>query len=658
MRKIFLNDKSNCGTTLQKIFNPYKEQVYKLNLENNIRNNSLNNSLKIQKYEKSKYSRVLEMNELLNSIEKIKKFLPKGTKLINYKNNYKIEDKLFKRFEHQEYENILKEKMKNNQIEKEKIKNELNRLRNELKDIEDDISDTVLDLNIFKDVNKFLFAKNEERKKFRRKSKLFKSLKLNNKLFEDDELKNGLNNSSNSKENNTPKNKTNLELDKKIFNFHIDSYNINDNENDNDFSNFKNFNSYNSFQNNYNNDLASNINNLKIISYVNKNKNTQMYNLSNKISFLKNKKNKIIQQIKTLDEEKRKINLENEDIKNNLYNHYLEILKEGEDTRTDGLSWAIKEIFSLGKNVLISYMPKFLDEYAIAFLFKQAKIYGKLDIYEQKIINIKKELARLGIVNNVEKTENIWKKVEGTEFLGNDFKKTYSKELISNKFNHNIKDKYLLKSIFNKRFLNKKNNNNANGIINFDSKNSISTTRENSFNKNNIKNILCSPLKNIKKINISRNLSNLSNNSNKKILSFSMRKSYILNMNLKEVQKYKHNLTLGEIQKLLKDTKIKVDQKCVKKISEYMKLNKEKKILNKLLNEMKNNEIERIFDEYSKRSYFERFMVEKDVVLSALIGEDSLIELNKQLRNGKVYFNEKYQLNKGVDFNSIKTKEE
>ena len=540
------------------------------------------------------------MNELLNSIEKIKKFLPKGTKLINYKNNYKIEDKLFKRFEHQEYENILKEKMKNNQIEKEKIKNELNRLRNELKDIEDDISDTVLDLNIFKDVNKFLFAKNEERKKFRRKSKLFKSLKLNNKLFEDDELKNGLNNSSNSKENNTPKNKTNLELDKKIFNFHIDSYNINDNENDNDFSNFKNFNSYNSFQNNYNNDLASNINNLKIISYVNKNKNTQMYNLSNKISFLKNKKNKIIQQIKTLDEEKRKINLENEDIKNNLYNHYLEILKEGEDTRTDGLSWAIKEIFSLGKNVLISYMPKFLDEYAIAFLFKQAKIYGKLDIYEQKIINIKKELARLGIVNNVEKTENIWKKVEGTEFLGNDFKKTYSKELISNKFNHNIKDKYLLKSIFNKRFLNKKNNNNTNGIINFDSKNSISTTRENSFNKNNIKNILCSPLKNIKKINISRNLSNLSNNSNKKILSFSMRKSYILNMNLKEVQKYKHNLTLGEIQKLLKDTKIKVDQKCVKKISEYMKLNKEKKILNKLLNEMKNNEIERIFDEYSK----------------------------------------------------------
>ena len=45
------NLKSNCGATLQKFYNPYKEQVYKLNLEHkehNIRNqskSSLSNSL-------------------------------------------------------------------------------------------------------------------------------------------------------------------------------------------------------------------------------------------------------------------------------------------------------------------------------------------------------------------------------------------------------------------------------------------------------------------------------------------------------------------------------------------------------------------------------------------------------------------------------------
>ena len=616
------NLKSNCGTTLQKFYNPYKEQVYKLNLEHENHNNqnqnksSLSNSLNIKKTNNNnKYYRVLEINEFLNSVEKIKKILP-DIKIVNSKSNYKVEDKLFKRYEHQELENIFKEKMRKNSNKKEELMKELYVLRNDLKEIEDNISDITLDLNIFNDVNKYLCIRNENKnkKKFKRRSRYYKTLKINKKIFESDsDIQKELNN---SKENNTPRNIINSMDKNEIFNFNSDS--------NNETAKTNIYNSVNSA-------INIKINNMKIISYINKNKKSKMISLNSKLTELKKKKKEITEEIKLLEEEKKKINLENEEIKMKLYNHYLRLLKEGEDSRSDGLSWIIKEIFSLGKNVLISYLPKFLDEYGIAFLFQQAKIYEKLDNCEQKIISIKKELTNLGVVKNFEKTESIWKKVEGTEFLGNDFKKTYSNEPIKNKIINKLKCKYLFKSKINKRYINN----------NYSNYNNMTKSNENSFN-NIIKN-LNSYSSNKQNLLISRNES--INSKDNRILSFSSRKSYILNYNLKQIQKYKHNLSINEIKKLLKDTKIKVDKKIIDKIREYMEINKTKKKIKKLLIEMRNEEIQRILDEYSKRSYYQRFMVEKNIVLSALIGEDNLGEINKQLVNGKIYFNKNF-LNK------------
>ena len=489
-------------------------------------------------------------------------------------------------------------------------------LRNDLKEIEDNISDITLDLNIFNDVNKYLCIRNENKnkKKFKRRSRYFKTLKINKKIFESDsDIKKEL---DNSKENNTPRNIINSMDKNEIFNFNSDS--------NNETAKTNIYNSVNSA-------INIKINNMKIISYINKNKKSKIISLNSKLTELKKKKKEITEEIKLLEEEKKKINLENEEIKMKLYNHYLRLLKEGEDSRSDGLSWIIKEIFSLGKNVLISYLPKFLDEYGIAFLFQQAKIYEKLDNCEQKIISIKKELTNLGVVKNFEKTESIWKKVEGTEFLGNDFKKTYSNEPIKNKIINKLKCKHLFKSIINKRYINN----------NYSNYNNMTKSNENSFN-NIIKN-LNSYSSNKQNLLISRNES--INSKDNRILSFSSRKSYILNYNLKQIQKYKHNLSINEIKKLLKDTKIKVDKKIIDKIREYMEINKTKKKIKKLLIEMRNEEIQRILDEYSKRSYYQRFMVEKNIVLSALIGEDNLGEINKQLVNGKIYFNKNF-LNK------------
>ena len=49
--------------------------------------------------------------------------------------------------------------------------------------------------------------------------------------------------------------------------------------------------------------------------------------------------------------------------------------------------------------------------------------------------------------------------------------------------------------------------------------------------------------------------------------------------------------------------------------------------------------MKRIFEEYLKKGYKRKYMVEKETVLSALIGQDNVLpELNKQMKETKVYF--------------------
>jgi hypothetical protein len=56
-------------------------------------------------------------------------------------------------------------------------------------------------------------------------------------------------------------------------------------------------------------------------------------------------------------------------IKNKLITHYHKVLTEAQDTRGQGLVWVIKAILELGSEVILSYLPNFLDEQAIKFLF-------------------------------------------------------------------------------------------------------------------------------------------------------------------------------------------------------------------------------------------------------------------------------------------------
>jgi len=79
-------------------------------------------------------------------------------------------------------------------------------------------------------------------------------------------------------------------------------------------------------------------------------------------------------------------------IKNELMLHYHKILNEGLDTRHEGLFWVIKAIWNLGGEVIMSYLPYFLDEQGIDYLFEAAHKDCEMQNLKLQIDEIRHEL--------------------------------------------------------------------------------------------------------------------------------------------------------------------------------------------------------------------------------------------------------------------------
>jgi hypothetical protein len=116
----------------------------------------------------------------------------------------------------------------------------------------------------------------------------------------------------------------------------------------------------------------------------------------------------------------KKENIELDEIKNILLVHYHKLLAEGRDTRKEGLCWLIKAIWNLGSKVIASYLPSFLDEKSISFIYnyttkdiEYAKLKKKLDEIHLKMrikrekINIpdKHSLPQMNQTGNTFKTD-------------------------------------------------------------------------------------------------------------------------------------------------------------------------------------------------------------------------------------------------------------
>ena len=110
--------------------------------------------------------------------------------------------------------------------------------------------------------------------------------------------------------------------------------------------------------------------------------------------------NKSQNEIENINNNLKEYKLQYKDIREKLLVHYHQILYEGKDTRNEGLSWIIMKIWNLNSNVMLNFLPTFLDEECIIFLFKYTsgliqinELNEKLNIMQiENNTNIKKHL--------------------------------------------------------------------------------------------------------------------------------------------------------------------------------------------------------------------------------------------------------------------------
>lgn len=112
-------------------------------------------------------------------------------------------------------------------------------------------------------------------------------------------------------------------------------------------------------------------------------------NILKKESIKKNLENELIKKRDLCNQAKKKLYL----VRKSLINSYHLKLYEGLDFRGEGLPSIIKDIWNLGVNVNINFMPTYLDGASIDFLFKKAKQSIELNKIRQVIKDNENELA-------------------------------------------------------------------------------------------------------------------------------------------------------------------------------------------------------------------------------------------------------------------------
>ena len=590
------------------IHNKNKEIVYQLNFKNDDLENVDNESIKITKsINKNDSKEEINPNELYTSMAKIKTFLPDINKFLETAKNERIEKIIYRRLKNQEIENALKKKIKEIVAEKDILSKKMNEYIVDLHKKENEIAEKLVSINVMEEINLNLTFN-------KLNSNIDKGLELDNK------------NSSNE-----------LEI----------------NKNEKDLKNGEiNMNKYKKMDN---------IDKMEIINLKSK-RNIKFQDLKLKLKDLKNEKKKILKKINDLEYKKEILRIKKNSLTQELYIHYLEILKNGKDTRSEGLSWAIREIFLLNKKVLLSYLPEFLDHFGKIFLFNQAKNKIELEEINKKLKSIKQDLFDKGFLGD--SNNNNFKKKEKRENLNKS--ETENSIILNNisKDNSQYENKKAKNSILmeNKNIIN--NNMNLKPTFNSNKKFEIKINKSPQNKKNNnIRNLYNTNYHNfLEKYNTTILDLNDSGNANLKshkehdffnncrTADSTAYSTKYNNLNIKSKEKENYSsyykipkvIKLNELEKYInqKKSESKIRNSNISNlIEQFQKLSKKQKSLKKKLDEMKKNEMDRIFNEYLRNNYYQKYKVEKNVVLSALIGEDNINgELNKQIKRAKKYF--------------------
>ena len=115
-----------------------------------------------------------------------------------------------------------------------------------------------------------------------------------------------------------------------------------------------------------------------------------------KMESLDLKKNNILIKYESCEKDLKDLKTELFSVKGELTRHYHKLLLEGKDTRNEGLSWIIRAIWKLRMNVLMSYLPNFLDEKSIDFLFKYSDKLVEIEEIQKTIKQKKDYLKKFG----------------------------------------------------------------------------------------------------------------------------------------------------------------------------------------------------------------------------------------------------------------------
>ena len=545
--------------------------------------------------------------QLYKSIERVKKFVPNLSDLLDITHTKKLEKKLIKRFENQETEKIMKGDLKQITDKHNKIKKSISDNFLTFQKLDKQISDIKLSL--------YVHSKMEQKPILLTPNNMLKS---NNMLSEKRTFS-----ENNIRKNNKEKiNKEDRAKEIKL-----------------DFER-----------------------RLKILNQRLNKKKQEIIEMRKILPKLELNKKEIISKLKMLEKEKK----ENAIIKNNisekLYFHYLNILKEGSDTRNHGFSNLVKEIFELDKRVLLSYFPDYLDLESIKYLLHQAKLKFQLEQKNNEIKKLKNYFSET-IFNKkkkklAEKKDNI-KKAED--------------EIVENNGDEKISEDILLN--FSPKKSLKTNRNRYNNLFwNTNGFSKLDSTKTNFTNVNIDKNLSNSEMSFNKsekdKINFNINDYKINNKinttttdlklssvpkdktANKNKTKHNFYKKLLLNhkflnnsplpnkkINLSNFSSIPEVLSVTQVEDYLKTRENLINDKNINKVIDFFELDKKIKKINNKLVENKKNELQRIFEKYLDREYSQKFIFEKEKVLSALIGEDNVQpELRKQIRKTKLFY--------------------
>eukprot|EP00347_Sterkiella_histriomuscorum_P004311 403360932 len=336
--------------------------------------------------------------------------------------------------------------------------------------------------------------------------------------------------------------------------------------------------------------------------------------------------------------------------------HYRKLLKEGIDSRKDGLIWIVKAIWLLGYDINIADMPEYLDSEAIKFILE----YGKLDIKRSELHSMLKDMkfkSRKDRIRQVMRNKSL-----GIQSTGSQDKKNQSPPPKSfgffKKHNHGKNDQHHSANridIFAKK---------SKEEIMKQAKEKLHQMAQTievvnpSVEDNEDIDMLMQLYEEQKSHELSSNNDNDSDyedlNEDASPKTNQMKKSLIGASNLDpnegmvSFKRRESLINIGELQSRLSQA----DPKLVEQ--EIQSLEKRYNQLKQKMRKIKQEALERIGKEFLLNNYSKRFKVNQEVVLSAIVGEDKAKEtMSLQLKKQDDY-RRIVEKNKTFTFSSLR----